>query len=199
MKVGKIKAGGREGGKEGRSIRERERYEEGATEPSVGESHESWRYEKEREREHKGDPKSKSSQLWLLRLGRMRVLGRCGISSPPDKRQFSSVNSIRNTIADGGRGAGSGSPARTFLESAGSFARGSGRIARDGRSPWSPRSPRSPRDHRIVAAGTCPIAREQIKFPRSTCLSTLGELARTRLRAPCARRAPGTRPLPYGR
>ncbi|KAM0726237.1 hypothetical protein ACS0PU_007421 [Formica fusca] len=56
----------------------------------------------------------------------MRVLG-CGVSSPPDKRQqFSSVNSARNIIRTkaGEAGVGKDRSARTFIESAESFARG---------------------------------------------------------------------------
>ncbi|XP_020300834.1 uncharacterized protein LOC109864229 [Pseudomyrmex gracilis] len=58
----------------------------------------------------------------------MRVLG-CGVSPPPDKRQFSNVNSIRNTIARGKPGARNDSPVRTFIESAEFYARGSRALA----------------------------------------------------------------------
>lgn len=143
--------------------RERERYEEGATH-SVWGRLASRGDTRERETQRRiRNPKS--SQLWLLRLGRMRVLG-CGVSSPPDKRQLSSVNSIRNTVANGGQlvGAGNDSPARTFLVSAGSFAGGSGRIAEDGRFPWC----------LTTATATTAVSSGARRFLRSTCFFTLG-------------------------
>ncbi|EZA58818.1 hypothetical protein X777_14987 [Ooceraea biroi] len=60
----------------------------------------------------------------------MRVLG-CG-ASPPPKRQFSSANSIRDTIARGILGVKNDSPVKTFLEGAESYARD--QIAKDDRS-----------------------------------------------------------------
>lgn len=104
--------------------------------------------------------------MWLLWLGRMRVLG-CGVSSPPDKRQFSSVNSIRNTIANGKPVcAENDSPAEIFLESAGD----SDRIVKDSGFLQSLRTEYDCTTI-TVSSGTSSISRERRKFFRSTCFT----------------------------
>ncbi|KAL0119199.1 hypothetical protein PUN28_009647 [Cardiocondyla obscurior] len=135
---------------------------------------------------------------------RMRVLG-CGVLSPPKKRQFSSIKSICNTNAKNGRLVGAGndndSSARTFLESAGSFARDSGRVAEDERSPGL----RIPHSNRIITIATiielsfrtCPLICEERNFSRYTCL-TFGN-SRKRLHDCTPEKASNTRSLLFGR
>lgn len=161
----------------------RERYDrEGAIECVCGgESRHSACGTREKRR---GDPKSKRNSQ--LRLDRMRVLG-CGVSSPPDKRQqFSSVDSARNIIRTnaGEAGVGNDSSARTFTESAESFARGAsstlvvGRVVKDeGKSEEDrKRSLRGLKDRRHCDTASFGLASKvgEREYVRNTCF-TLGK------------------------
>lgn len=118
----------------------------------------------------RGNTEREEIRNWKVRscgscLGRMRVLG-CGVSPPPDKRQFRSVDSVRNTVTGG-------KAARTFIESAAeSFARVSAldQIARDDKS--GRRSPAGLKT-RIAPSGRRPAAgvRQRESSIRAACLA----------------------------
>jgi len=78
------------------------------------------------------------------------VLG-CGASPPPDKRRFSSVASIRDTIVRGILDVRYDSPVKTFLEGAEAYARD--RIARYERHEREPlRSFDARHDRRVLCS-----------------------------------------------
>ncbi|XP_024880374.1 uncharacterized protein LOC112460102 [Temnothorax curvispinosus] len=153
----------------------------------------------------RGSPSSDTGELEETEAKESFIITAVVLSS-----SYSSI--IRNTIANGGFvGAGNDndSPARTSLGSAGSFARGSGRIAcKDGRSPWSLTTPY---DRIITTAATTaatttvssvtrPRAREETEHLRSTCLITLGNSRERSYASNCTpRRAPRTWSPSFGR
>lgn len=103
----------------------------------------------------------------------MRVLG-CGVSPPPDKRQFSNVDSIvRNAVVKSKLGVGSNSfPRRIPVESAESLAKDSalGPIARDEESDSHFLRSWKTRRNRLASAFSSLTRVCEEKFLRPTCL-----------------------------